>query len=157
MKKNVLLTVIAVVLLPTYVLLADTGLPSIITHIEANSKVRIHQSRQIDDIVNLYISDALLAAQQGPYVGEGYRVQVYSSNDQRTAKNTSLSIEKKILNYFAAHNVYRTFSSPFWKVRVGDFRTMDDAQAFRDELIEAFPVLGKTMYVVKENQVTITE
>lgn len=129
--------------------------PEIITYIEANSKVKIHQSKEIDNIMHRYVADALEEARRGPYIGAGYRVQVFSSNDQQRGKIQSSQVEREMLGKFLEHNTYRTFSSPFWKVRVGDFRTMEDAQAFRNEMIRIFPHLSKEMYIVKEKRVVI--
>lgn len=80
----------------------------------------------------------------------GYRVQVFSSNVQRTAKNEAFRIEKSIRELFPEHGVYVNYTSPFWKVRVGDFATLDQAQAFRNELIKVFPQLRSETYPVRD-------
>ena len=82
--------------------------------------------------------------------GQGFRIQVFSSNVQRTAKTEAFAIEKEIRNAFPETGVYVTYTSPFWKVRVGDFKTSAEAQAFRDELTSAFPNLKNATYTVKE-------
>lgn len=82
--------------------------------------------------------------------GPGFRIQVFSSNVQRTAKTEAFKIEKEIRNVFPELGVYVSYISPFWKVRAGDFKTSEEAQAFRSELMEAFPNLKNAMYTVKE-------
>ena len=42
------------------------------------------------------------------------------------------------------------YTSPFWKVRVGDFKTKTDAQVFRNQLIESLPALKSEIYIVPE-------
>ena len=80
----------------------------------------------------------------------GYRVQVFSSNTQRTAKAEAFNIEKQLQDEFPNIAVYVNYTSPFWKVRVGDFKTTAEAQAFREQIIDAFPNLKSETYVVKE-------
>lgn len=82
--------------------------------------------------------------------GQGFRIQVFSSNVQRTAKSEAFAIEKEIRTAFPETGVYVTYTSPFWKVRVGDFKTSAEAQAFRSELTSAFPNLRNAIYTVKE-------
>jgi len=77
-------------------------------------------------------------------------VQVFSSNVQRTAKNEAFKIEKQIKDQFPDEAVYVNYTSPFWKVRVGDFRTQAEAQRVRAKLKEAFPNLKSEIYIVKE-------
>jgi len=80
----------------------------------------------------------------------GFRVQVFSSNVQRTAKTEAFRIEKQIREEFSDQSIYVNYFSPFWKVRVGDFRTQAQAQAFRSELINAFPQMRSEIYIVRE-------
>lgn len=80
----------------------------------------------------------------------GYRVQVFSSNIQRTAKTEAYKIEQEILQAFPQHKVYVTYTAPFWKVRIGDFRTMHEAQALRTEISKQFSDLRNYTYTVRD-------
>ncbi len=80
----------------------------------------------------------------------GYRVQVFSSNTQRTAKTDAFKIEKILREEFPDLAVYLNYTSPFWKVRVGDFKTYQEAQEFRSVLIDTFPNLRSETYTVKD-------
>lgn len=82
--------------------------------------------------------------------GPGFRIQVFSSNVQRTAKSEAFKIEKEIRDYFPETGVYVSYTSPFWKVRVGDFKTTEEAATFRSELLKAFPQLRNAIYTVKD-------
>lgn len=82
--------------------------------------------------------------------GQGYRIQVFSSNVHRTAKTEAFNIEKELTAAFPETGVYVTYTSPFWKVRVGDFKTTEDAREFSEELVAAFPSLKATTYIVKD-------
>ena len=87
---------------------------------------------------------------QSTQTTSGYRVQVFSSNAQRTAKADAFKIEKTLREEFPDFPVYLNYTSPFWKVRVGDFKTYKEAQEFRSILIDAFPNLRSETYTVKD-------
>jgi len=106
--------------------------------------VKIHQDKRIDQLLanKKHISD--------PTMANGFRVQVFSSNVQRNAKTEAFRIEKQIKEQFQDEAVYVNYTSPFWKVRVGDFRTQAEAQRVRAQLREAFPNLKSEIYIVRE-------
>jgi hypothetical protein len=80
----------------------------------------------------------------------GYRVQVFSSNAQRTAKDEAFNIEQELKQLFPQYAVYVNYSSPFWKVRIGDFASYATAQEFRNELVGKFTAYKAETYVVKD-------
>lgn len=131
--------------------------PDVIESIESTSKIVVKQDLKLDKLIEDYLNkkDIQVVSNSGPYVGAGYRVQVFSSNAQRTAKNESLTIERRLRSAFPGYGVYRTYSSPFWKVRIGDFRTHAEARAFRAKLVKVFPELRRETYTVRESRVTI--
>ena len=55
-------------------------------------------------------------------VSDGYRVQVFSGNDQSTAR----SMEKKLRDAYQ-NSVYVVYEAPQYKVRLGDFANREDA------------------------------
>ena len=81
----------------------------------------------------------------------GYRVQVYSDNNQRTGKSQAQSRQQKILEQFPDMKVYVIYTSPTWRVRVGDFKLMGEAEYVMHELKEAFPAYAREMMIVKDN------
>ena len=46
---------------------------------------------------------------------------------------------------------YVSFTSPFWRLRVGDFRTYEEANTKLRELKQAFPSFAKEMRIVRES------
>ena len=80
---------------------------------------------------------------------EGYRVQIYSSNQQQAAKSEALELEAKIKDK-VDQTVYVLYMPPFWKVRLGDFRTYEEAKQYKKIFVDQFPsVMGDT-YIVKD-------
>lgn len=118
----------------------------------APSKISFYHDERIEDLLSTYVSriDPTM-----PYSGSGYRIQVFSSNNFKTAKSDAARVERKLQNAFPHHRVYVTFASPFWKVRIGNFRTSQDAQKLRSEIIRQFPELRKDCYAVKDSNVKV--
>jgi hypothetical protein len=77
-------------------------------------------------------------------------VQVFSSNIQQTARGRAFEIKRLVENAFPDVGVYESFSSPFWRVHVGDFRTREDAEELRVELRRAFPALQREMFITPD-------
>lgn len=80
----------------------------------------------------------------------GFRVQLFSSNNARTAREAAFKVEKTIREKLPHMAVYVTYTSPFWRVRVGNCPTHDDAQRLRQYLIEQLPQLSTETYIVPD-------
>ena len=80
----------------------------------------------------------------------GFRVQLFSSNNARTAREAAFKVEKTIREKLPHMAVYVTYTSPFWRVRVGNCPTHDDAQRLRQYLIEQLPQLSTETYIAPD-------
>lgn len=80
---------------------------------------------------------------------DGYRVQVFSSNQQQQAKAEALQMEKNLREQLT-EEIYVSYSTPFWKVRIGNYRTHEAAMRAKEEIIRALPELQSSTYVVKD-------
>lgn len=115
-------------------------------------QVEIHQSDALRDLVGkrLY-GDNVERTDSTVYLKiQGFRAQVFSGNNQRKSKDEAFSKEKEIKELFPDVPTYVKYDAPFWKLRVGDFRTHEEAYRMQRLLMEAFPAYKKEMYVVKE-------
>lgn len=80
---------------------------------------------------------------------DGYRVQIFSSNQQQAAKAEALKLENQLKDKLS-QAVYVLYLPPFWKVRVGDFRTYDEAKEYKRIIVEEFPALMGNTYIVRD-------
>lgn len=113
----------------------------------SNATVKIYQDKRIELAL---VERKSQSGSHATTTASGYRVQVFSSNTQRTAKTEAFKIEKELKDVFPEHAVYVNYTSPFWKVRIGDFKSLEDAQELRSELIKIFPNLRSETYTVKD-------
>ena len=79
----------------------------------------------------------------------GFRVQVYSSNDPQSAKNEAFLLQQELIPSVNVE-VYVLSEPPFWKVRLGDFKTRDEAKKYKEVINELFPDLYGSTYVVTD-------
>lgn len=87
----------------------------------------------------------------------GFKIQVFSGNDQRKSKNEAYSKQSQIKSLFPEIDTVVWFHSPFWRLRVGNFKTQGEAAQAMVELRKAFPAFGKEMYVVRDQITLIAE
>lgn len=82
----------------------------------------------------------------------GYRVQVYMGNNQKLSKLETKARETKLKEKYKDIACYTTFSAPFWKLRVGDFRTFTDALVFAQTIKNDFPSYAADISIVKDEE-----
>ncbi|MDR2810038.1 MAG: SPOR domain-containing protein [Tannerellaceae bacterium] len=81
---------------------------------------------------------------------QGYRVQVFSGNNQRTSKDEAFRREKEMKELIPGIPTYVTYNAPFWRLRIGDYSTHEEAFHIQRQLMQAFPKYGKEMYIIRE-------
>lgn len=79
----------------------------------------------------------------------GYRVQAFDDNNPRTSRGTAASLKARIESTFP-YRAYVSFNSPYWRVKVGDFRSRAEAESAMAELRRAFPELKAYLRVVRD-------
>ena len=101
-----------------------------------------------DSSVALLLDLAMNGAREWVEI-DGYRVQVYSSNQQQSAKAEALDLEEK-LKLKVNQTIYVQCLPPFWKVRIGDFRTYDEAKEYKKTFVQIFPEMTGDTYIVRD-------
>ncbi len=80
---------------------------------------------------------------------DGFRVQIYSANNQQKSKAEALDLEMQLKDRIS-QTVYVQYHPPFWKVRLGDFRTYDEAKEYKKIFVQQFPDLLGDTYIVRD-------
>lgn len=139
---------------------AETDVTTIIDHITSGNKNVVNQP---DKMLERLISVKTKTVEEHssnddkediarPINGRmaGYRVQVFSDNNARTAKNEARSKQRVISARFPNHQTYVMYTSPYWRLKVGDFKTQKEANIVAEELRKAFPSYSKEIRVVRD-------
>ena len=77
----------------------------------------------------------------------GYRIQAFSGNSA-TAKREAQVRERNIISRFPQMRPYIGYKAPSWRLRVGDFRTRDEAEEMLKQLKKAFPAYSRELTIV---------
>ena len=80
----------------------------------------------------------------------GYRVQVYDDNNARTARQGAQSTAARVSAAFPQLRSYVSFQSPYWRAKVGDFRSRAEAENMLEEIRAAFPGLRAHLRIVRD-------
>jgi hypothetical protein len=80
----------------------------------------------------------------------GFRIQVFAGNNQRVSKSEAYTKESDVKSIFPEMSTYVVFTAPFWRLRVGDFQTFQEAQRMMTKLRAEFPAFGREMSIIKE-------
>lgn len=137
---------------------AVTAVGTIVEHITAGTDNSITQPegllKRLMPIIDTADEDADEKRTETPRSGNnrpaGFRVQVFSDNNVRTAKSEAASKERVISARFPQYQTYVRYNAPYWRLKVGDFRTQHEANQAAEELRKAFPAYAKEIRVVPD-------
>ena len=101
-----------------------------------------------DSAMNVLLDEAVNGKRELVEI-DGYRVQVYSSNRQQTAKSEALELEAKLKDK-VSQTIYVQYLTPFWKVRLGDFRNYEEAKEYKRLIVQQYPELMGDTYIVRD-------
>ena len=91
--------------------------------------VTIHQDAKISALLGAtYVKSA---GENEPKMlkARGYRIQVYAGNNSRIARQEANDVAEQIKMEFPELPVYAFFQPPRWLCRVGDYRSIEEADA----------------------------
>ncbi len=125
MRKRKEIFVVMLFLLMAGSLFGQDSLPT--THDDFIGDARIDTLLQLHELQN----------KKFPVI-PGYRIQIYKESGN-TALNKALTIRDKFEKRFGLP-AYITFNEPYYRVRVGDFRTRLEAIRFLEKIRRAYPL-----------------
>lgn len=123
------------------------GLAGLLAKSQDNTgHIQLIQDSRIDTLVQKHIQFNQLQ----PTI-DGYRIQIYfeSGNNARTMANR---VRDRFLELFPYTGAYLTFNEPYYRVRVGDYRTKMAAESFLSTLSLEFPnafIVAEQVYFEK--------
>lgn len=106
-------------------------------------------------VINIYQDSLILGVIDKGVLSEvqeakGFRIQIFSSNRGASARERAFEIKDILVSKYPklADEIYITYTSPFWKVRVGNCQTNAKAQELRQWIIAEFPEFTTETYIV---------
>lgn len=123
----------------------------------SNGKIRIYTTAETEaiamqDTVSTTERSELTANGEHTSVRlrSGYRIQVYSDNKGQSAKTRAQGIAANISHTFPHYGTYLAYKAPYWRLRIGDFHSEEQAKEALTELKSAFPSLANEMRIVRD-------
>lgn len=156
MKKRLLIILSFVSLLGLTTIFAAEPADTlgIIGRIASNPQLTVNQPEKLTARLLPTRSDGASDTSDGEKTASaatgGYRIQVFSGNNPRTARSQAHSRAAAITAEFPEWGSYITFDSPYWRVKIGDFRSYDDARAALTLLKQHFPSFASEMRLVRD-------
>jgi len=113
----------------------------------------VHQSEAMKRLVGTHMDSVNMNSLNGKtYIStRGYRIQVYSGNNQRTSKDEATSLQEEIKELYPDLESDIKFFSPVWKLFVGNFLTHQQAWSICRELRSAYPQMKNEIYVIEDD------
>ena len=82
--------------------------------------------------------------------GVGFRIQAYTDNNARTAKAAAQKRARDIAMKFPQYRSYITYKAPSWRLRIGDFKTQQEAKAALNRIKSVYPNFAREMVIVRD-------
>lgn len=105
--------------------------------------VVINKDPRIDILIKKQIDINEETTRDTRRTAPGYRIQVINSND----RNKVFAAKAKIYQLYPDLKPYLMYQPPYYKLKVGNFKTKEEAEEFRQGLARQFPT---GLYIVKD-------
>lgn len=112
------------------------------------ARVVLHQDSALDVRLSRN-SGTLKVDKDGNIATQGYRIQLFSDNKRNSREEAELRSDV-VAQDMPQIPIYVTYLSPFWRLRVGDYRTFEEANAQMQQLKKKFPKYSVEMRIVKD-------
>lgn len=96
--------------------------------------VKIQQDPRILELVQKHVKSSELA--NGI---DGWRIQIYNSSG-RVARDEANDERTRFLNKYPDLKAYLIYQPPYFKIRVGDYRSKQEAYKMYKQIVKQFPV-----------------
>jgi len=117
------------------------------TFVPGEGIIQVSSDPRITELIGL-VSPEMSVSETDYVKTNGFRIQVFMSNDPRTARKELTDRGSLIKSTFPDIDIYEGYAAPNWKLLAGDFVSKEEADVFRQQMKKAIPALGKEMYIV---------
>jgi hypothetical protein len=105
--------------------------------------VVVHKDPRIENLIKKQIEINEFTTRDARRFVPGFRILVINTNDRTKAMNA----KTKIYQEFPELNAYLMWKTPFFKLKVGDFKTREEAEEYLADIQRFFPT---GVYVIRD-------
>lgn len=124
---------------------ADTSIVQYLERSVTGGSVQVNQPAELSKRVARVVEDDDNSGVKVPI----YRIQLFSSNNVN-AKELAEKLEREFIKIFPDIPATVSYVSPFWRLRVGEFRTHEEASAILPQIQNKFPEIERGMLIMRE-------
>lgn len=132
-------------------LLAITGLANAQTHV-SDTSVIVHKDPRVDALLKKQGEANAAIKKANARTAKGYRLLVVNTNK----RDEAIAAKTKVYSNFPELKTYLSYQSPYFKLKVGNFKTRDEAKQYQSYLQAFFPkgvfIMNDTIEVTPEKE-----
>ncbi len=102
---------------------------------DSTSSIVIHKDPRVDQLIKKQVEINEETTRNARRYVAGYRIQVINTSDRAAA----MAAKSKIYQLFPDLKAYLLYQSPYFRLRVGNFKDKEDAEDYRKALSKEFP------------------
>ena len=102
---------------------------------DSSASVVVNKDPRIDSLVNKQIEINEVTTRNSRRAAPGYRILVISSND----RNKVIQAKTKMYQEFPELKTYMMYQSPFFRLKVGNFKERTDAEEYLPRIQRYYP------------------
>ena len=99
------------------------------------SSVTVHKDPRIELLVKKQIQINEETSREGRRIGKGYRLLVINTNK----RDEAVDAKTKVYTFFPELKSYLIYQSPYFKLKVGNFKDRKEAEEYKERLMKYFP------------------
>jgi hypothetical protein len=119
--------------------------------VDSNSVV-VHKDPRIDLLIKKQIQINEETSRDARRIGKGFRLLVINTNK----RDEAVAARTKVYAYFPELKSYLIYQSPYFKLKVGNFKDRKEAEEYRKKLQKYFPkgvfIMNDTIEVKLEKE-----
>lgn len=100
-----------------------------------NNSVIIHKDPRLDLLVKKQIQINEITSRDARRIGKGYRLLVVNTN----VRDEAIEAKTKVYTHFPELKSYLIYQSPYFKLKVGNFKERKEAEEYQNKLKKYFP------------------
>src|SRR5687768_11288932 len=115
--------------------------------------VIVHKDSRIDLLIKKQIQINEETSREARRIGKGYRLLVVNTN----IRDEAVAAKTKVYTFFPELKSYLIYQSPYFKLKVGNFKERKDAEEYRERLQKYFPkgvfIMNDTIEIKPEKEI----
>lgn len=116
---------------------------SVSAQTDTSGSVVVHKDPRVDLLVKKQASINITSKKSVGRTMRGYRLLVLNTNKREDAINA----KTKVYTYFPELKAYLVYQAPFFRLKAGNFKTRDEAEKIRKQMLPLFP---KGVFIVND-------